>query len=214
MLRAFGRTLDQYNIDHRIISVTNDGRTVFGLSSMERIAYLARIRNKTLEPIQSSDPSVRVPEWETFTEIIFMNDVVFTWQDMVRLIGSRFGGDGDSEEDYDMVCALHFAGSGAHLPFRKRIDAYETGSYDTWVGRDICGSELITSWPYAKDHQSVEAVRNSQPFEVATDWHGAVVLNADPSCTRRTLHRCLTWTASPTSEQLHLIIHETSVHGK
>jgi hypothetical protein len=112
MLRDFGRTLYHHSVDHRIISVTNDGRQPFGLSSMERIAYLAKTRNKALEPLQSPDPSIRVPEWQTFTKIIFMNDIVYQWRDIARLIGTKL--DGREDEEYDMVCALDFEGSGEH----------------------------------------------------------------------------------------------------
>lgn len=102
--------LEYKDIDHRIISWDYDGRTGFGLDSKERIAYLAATRNRALEPIQSSDPSIRVPEWNTFTKIIFLNDIVFKWQDVARLIGTKL--DGREGEEYDMVCAIDFAGSG------------------------------------------------------------------------------------------------------
>lgn len=142
MLQDFGRKLEKNDIDHRIISIPNDGRTSFGLGSIERITYLAKTRNRVLEPIQSSDPSIRVPEWNTFTKIIFLNDIVHRWQDIVRLIGTKL--DGRQDEDYDMVCAVDFAGSGEHdavWPWTiQRAD-------DDFLARTIPGWEEISVAP-------------------------------------------------------------------
>lgn len=111
MLRDFGRSLVDLAIDHRIVSIPDDGRQKWPSDgSRERITYLSMVRNKVLEPIQSSNDSIRIPDWNEFTKIIFMNDVVYKWEDIARLVGTRL--EGKEDEEYDMVCAVDHMASG------------------------------------------------------------------------------------------------------
>ena len=36
------------------------------------------------------------------------------------------------------------------------------------------------AWPYVSDFRSIQAMRSDKPFELATCWHGAVALKAEP----------------------------------
>lgn len=113
MLHGFGRSLADKGIRNRIISFDHDGRN-WGddLSSNARITYLARIRNIVLEPISSPDAAIRIPDWQEYTKIIYINDIVYQWQDIARLIGTEVGGHEAAEQEYDMACAIDHWGSG------------------------------------------------------------------------------------------------------
>ena len=95
-------------------------------TSPERIQYLAQARNKVLEPLQSVDPAVRLDNYQEFDKLIFINDVLFQWEDIVRLIATKVRKDdnGDDNEEgkrerddeyadeYDMACGTDFGTSG------------------------------------------------------------------------------------------------------
>lgn len=170
-------------------------------TSPERINFLAGVRNEALAPLQSSDPETRLPDYAQFTKILFLNDIYFTWQSLVNLLETRLSSLASKDDksafprptDYDMACATDFGNAGK-LRFRLShcraadpattavppLIRLPTGLYDTWVGRDICGLPMRTSWPYVKTARSIDAVRAEQPFEVASCWNGAVAMAAKP----------------------------------
>lgn len=98
------------DLNHRILSVQDDpgGQWPYG-TAPERIQFLAHARNMALEPLQSPDNSIRIPNWQEYTKVIFLNDIVFRWQDIVNLIATRVEGE---EEGYDMACAMDYGSSG------------------------------------------------------------------------------------------------------
>jgi len=98
------------DVNHRILSVQDDpgDQWPYG-TAPERIQFLAHARNMALEPLQSPDNSVRLPNWQEYTKVIFLNDIVFRWQDIVNLIATRVEGE---EEGYDMACAMDYGSSG------------------------------------------------------------------------------------------------------
>jgi len=110
-LHTLNSTLDGLGFPHRILTGDDDRHWWPYGTSAERIAYLAGARNIALEPIQSSNHELRVPDWEDFTKIIFLNDIVFRWEDVVRLIGTETDG-----EEYDLACAMDFGASGEYPP--------------------------------------------------------------------------------------------------
>lgn len=111
LLDAFRATLDSLAIPHRIISERTTTRHWPYNSSPERIAYLASARNKALEPLASLDPEVRLGNTDEWArgKVVFLNDVVFMWQDVVELLNTRMEG---QEEEYDLACAMDFGWSG------------------------------------------------------------------------------------------------------
>ena len=131
-LSGFDQTLANLGIGHRI-SMIDDSE--FGSSgrpdwpydtSTERIAFLSSCRNKAMESIQSPDDQVRIPDWAEYTKIIFLDDIVFKWQDIIELIVTKLpvradegGGEGRGEgkEDYHLACAMDFGSTGMSLPF-------------------------------------------------------------------------------------------------
>lgn len=111
-LTEFDQSLAQLGVDYRIISVDNDpGKSWAYGTSPERIAFLAKCRNKAMEPLQSDDDQVRIHNWHDYTKVLFLNDIRFTWQDMVKLITTKVEGS-EEAEDYDLACATDFGSSG------------------------------------------------------------------------------------------------------
>ncbi|TFK23846.1 hypothetical protein FA15DRAFT_620269 [Coprinopsis marcescibilis] len=122
------------------------------LHSAQRISYMADIRNEALSPLYSM-----AEKGDTFTKVIFFNDVYFDWRSIVRLINTKNG-------DYDLACAIDFDGIGL---------------YDTWVLRDACGRKVREVWPYfSLDPKAVENLRKGEPIEVAACWNGVAIFDA------------------------------------
>jgi hypothetical protein len=69
-----------------------------------------------MEPIQSTDDDVRIPDWRDYTKVIFLNDIRFKWEDIVKLILTELPGAASEENGYDLACAMDFGSSGtSHL---------------------------------------------------------------------------------------------------
>lgn len=191
LLSDLDRLLTAHNISHRITTEHNPNRQWPYPASPERITYLAEVRNKALEPLQSNVSSIRLLEASSFTKILFFNDIYFSWQSIVRLLATRLDSRDDLPPDYDLACAFDYGFSGkipSHssvgtapltYPFPS-VHITRTGLYDTWVTRDVCGSPMRSFWPYAKDRQSVDRIKAEMPFEVAACWNGAVAFPAGP----------------------------------
>lgn len=163
LLAEFGDRLTAAGIGHRIVSDTTERWFPYN-TSPERIGFLAAARNRALEPLQSADESVRLADYQSFTKVLFLNDIVFSWDAAIRLLGTSLDGQ-DGEDAYDLACGMDFAISGL---------------YDTWVARDICGVPLRIFWPYVKDKPTIERIRNNRPFEVSACWNGIVAFPAKP----------------------------------
>ena len=116
MLKHFAKTLQSRGIAHRLdMSDANAERWWPYSTSRERIFFLAGVRNKALEPIQSHDEAIRIPGHDTFTKIIFLNDIYFSYESIVRLLASRIDGDATLPGDYDLACAIDYGSSGLYF---------------------------------------------------------------------------------------------------
>jgi hypothetical protein len=110
LLHGFNQSMTNLELNHRILSVQDDPGGQWPYSTApERIEFLAHARNMALEPLQSPDNSIRLPNWQEYTKVIFLNDIVFQWQDIANLIATRIEGE---EEGYDMACAMDYGSSG------------------------------------------------------------------------------------------------------
>jgi hypothetical protein len=110
-LAEYRELLDYFGIPNQVIPMVKDeGETWPYGTSPQRIQFLARLRNKAMEPIQSADPDVRLENWRDFTKVIYLNDILFQCQDIVRLIATRV--EGKENEDYDVACAMDFGEYG------------------------------------------------------------------------------------------------------
>jgi hypothetical protein len=114
-MHKFSQKLTHANIPHRFVSETDDKRHWPYSTSQERIQYLADARNKAMEPLQSEDDSVRLPDYNEFTRVVFINDVIYKWESVVRLIATRMDEDESKAGEYDLACGLDFAISGKRL---------------------------------------------------------------------------------------------------
>lgn len=110
LLAEFADDLSHLGVAHRILSDESERWWPYG-TAPERIQFLAAARNKALEPLQSPDDSVRLADYDTFTKVVFLNDVVFTWQGVVRLLATSWDGD-EGEDGYDLACAMDYYQAG------------------------------------------------------------------------------------------------------
>lgn len=105
-------------------------------TSPQPIEFLAKLRNKAMEPIQSADPNTRLPIWREFTKVVFLNDILPFEADIVRLMATRVKG--QENEAYDMACAIDFGEYGEFSQHFIATDWPIPDFHDTWVARDIC----------------------------------------------------------------------------
>ncbi|KAH8731166.1 cryptococcal mannosyltransferase 1-domain-containing protein [Phaeosphaeriaceae sp. PMI808] len=122
---------------------------------LRRIPYLSQLRNWALEPLQEL-----TRQGERFDKVLFLNDVVFTANDVLRLLDTNSG-------DYAAACSLDFS-RPPHL-------------YDTFALRDIDGHEmLMQTWPYFRARESRQAMLTNAPTPVTSCWNGIVAMPAEP----------------------------------
>ncbi|RDL38575.1 uncharacterized protein BP5553_02915 [Venustampulla echinocandica] len=122
-----------------------------------RIPHLAELRNTAMEPLLAlNDDSKR-----TYDKILWINDVVFTNEDIATLLSTREG-------NYAAACSLDFSSSA---------DSY----YDTFALRDFFGLKTGTaSFPYFTTRVSREALLSLQPVPVKSCWNGIAAFDASP----------------------------------
>ncbi|KAF2091803.1 glycosyltransferase family 69 protein [Saccharata proteae CBS 121410] len=130
-----------------------------GFNEPRRIPYLARLRNRTLRPMTELEKA-----GEKFDKVLFLNDVVFTPEDVLALLNTNKG-------HYAAACALDF----------KHPPAF----YDSFALRDIDGREAIQStFPYFASHESRSAIKAGSPVPVRSCWNGMIVFDATPYYTK------------------------------
>ena len=89
------------------------------------------------------------------TNILFINDVKTTANDMFNLINGK--------QQYDMMCGTDFEGFGL---------------YDLWVARDRWGKFLSFSFPYFQEMGSRNLMLLGEPVPMYSCWNGMVSINA------------------------------------
>ena len=118
-----------------------------GRDYKRRIPFLANIRNRVFQPLERL-----TAEGEHFDTILFLNDVVFTPQDVLRLLDTNGG-------KYAAACSIDF----------KKPPQF----YDTFALRDSSGHEtVIQTWPYFRSYISRHAAERYSPVPVASCWNG------------------------------------------
>jgi hypothetical protein len=109
-------------------------------TSPQRIGFLSNARNNALEPLQSANESVRLPDYDQFTKVVFFNDVVFSWQSVVRLIATSVD-DKPGEEGYDLACGMDYSGAGECAAYAFRLDLIGCGVVGLFGGIRIPGGQ-------------------------------------------------------------------------
>lgn len=160
-LRLLDQMLDTSNVSlsialddttHRDELARSPGETRWistsqGKQELRRIPYLARLRNLVLKPLEALAQQGRY-----FDRILFLNDVVFTVQNVKRLLNIREG-------NYAAACALDFAKS--------------PNFYDILALRDLDGHDaLVQTWPFFRSRGSRRALKANQPTPVQSCWNG------------------------------------------
>lgn len=114
---------------------------------LRRISYLSRLRNIAMEPLHELKAS-----GVTFDKVLFLNDVVFTTQDVRNLLATNKG-------DYAAACSLDFSKPPSF--------------YDTFALRDIEGGDAIMPvWPYFRAKGSRQALLANEDVPVRSCWNG------------------------------------------
>jgi hypothetical protein len=122
-------------------------KTPVGETELRRIPFLSTIRNRVFEPLEHL-----TAQGEQFDTILFLNDVVFTSEDVLKLLDTNGG-------DYAAACSLDFSKPPAF--------------YDTFALRDSNGHEAVMStWPYFRSRASRFAVERGLPVPVKSCWNG------------------------------------------
>ena len=172
-------------IDHNI---TTHGALVRG--SRTRIDFLADARNELLKPLRDMAPQ------RTFNYVVFLNDVLFTADDVTKLLA--VGG--------DVSCGTDFIPIGdANKIYRPPVDDKYPIFYDAWVARTLDGLPLRAMPPYVPPQSVVSTLKRvanaglafpdytrvanmlelpitPQPeiVQLQCCWNGVVVVRADP----------------------------------
>ncbi|OAA73349.1 polysaccharide export protein [Cordyceps fumosorosea ARSEF 2679] len=174
VLRDLGRQLESRGVPHRVdisdvthadeIRAAGEGgsgeegwiETARAKRELRRIPYLAKLRNKTLQDLFDL-----YKKGVTFDKILFLNDVVFTTDDVITLMDTNDGA-------YGAACSLDFSKPPLY--------------YDTFALRDAEGSaHIMQTWPYFKARASRSPlVNNHDAVPVTSCWNGIVVMPADP----------------------------------
>ncbi|ESZ94378.1 hypothetical protein SBOR_5242 [Sclerotinia borealis F-4128] len=122
---------------------------------MRRIPYLARLRNKAMDPLLRLWDEGR---GRKFDRVLWINDVIFTTTDVTTLLSTN-------NHSYAAVCALDFS--------------HPSQYYDTFALRDSLGRKTASlSWPYFYASQSLDALKKNEPVPVKSCWNGMVVFDA------------------------------------
>ncbi|KAJ5947846.1 CAZyme family GT69 [Penicillium verhagenii] len=130
-------------------------QTPKGDMELRRIPYLSRTRNMSLKPLEEL-----AKQGVTFDKILFLNDVVFTPNDVFELLDTNDG-------SYAAACSMDFAKPPSY--------------YDTFALRDASGHEaMMTTWPFFRDATSRKAVKDLSPVPVQSCWNGMVAMPAAP----------------------------------
>jgi hypothetical protein len=167
----------------------------------QRITKLAELRNRALAPLlpASSDPGL-----PTYTDLVFLNDVVFTSADVLRLLtwrprqqlpeaGNRSSvsyhahasgststastSSALSESGADLACGLDFQVT----PWRG--NARWVGFYDAWIARDAAGQPLHLDFPFFGHNASAARLARGLPVAASCCWNGLVAM--DPTYFQR-----------------------------
>ena len=149
--RKYLLEFESYLIENEIPNVVNTKKIV-EKEGIDRIVFLSRLRNKSLDflyYIMDLDFSN--------TKIIFFNDIIFRYEDIIKLITTNNG-------NYDTVCAM---------------DYYES-FYDTWASIGLDGKQFRRYFPYMYNKEQQDAYINGEIIRTFSCWNGVTVFNAKP----------------------------------
>jgi hypothetical protein len=128
---------------------------------LSRIGYLALVRNRALEPLLRNKSDMLLNGYQRFSKLLFLNDIVFSTQDALRLLRTNDG-------DYAATCTLDFIN-----PIKF---------YDTFATRDADGYSMgLPLYPFFSPGQSQSQIRRGDSLiRVKSCWSGMVAFDSKP----------------------------------
>ena len=142
---------ENYLIKNKIVNVINTEK-IIEKEKLDRIVFLSRLRNFSLDFLY------RILDLDfSNTKIIFFNDIIFRYEDIIKLITTNNG-------NYDTVCAM---------------DYYES-FYDTWASIGLDGKQFRRYFPYMYNKEQQDAYINGETIRTFSCWNGVTVINAKP----------------------------------
>ena len=182
LLRDFEK---QVKCKHKIITTKlyfdeHQYPSMYIKNSLSRIAYLAVVRNRALDPLLNDRFNSSLNKSRHFSKLLFLNDVVFSSQDALRLLQSNHG-------DYAATCALDFIN-----PIKF---------YDTFGTRDTDGYSMgFPLYPFFfPGHSQLQLRQGNSHVHVKSCWSGMAAFDSLPfenGLTFRSLHNESNWEAS------------------
>ena len=147
--RKYLNFFENYLINNKVINII-DTEKKEQKEGVDRIRFLAKLRNRSLDFLY------RISDLDfERTKIIFFNDIIFRYEDIVKLIYTNNG-------NYDTVCAM---------------DYYE-GFYDTWASIGLDGKQFRRYFPYFYNKEEQDAYINGEVIRVFSCWNGVNVITA------------------------------------
>ena len=128
-------------------------------ASAYRIDHLAAVRNLAIAPLTRMSVASTSPP---FDRVVFLNDVVFCAEDVLRLLWLS------AAANASMVCGLDYDDVNRRGP----------QLYDTWVARGTRGRRPTKAWPYFAEEDGGREVRLGALASVFCCWNGLVVMDA------------------------------------
>ena len=133
-----------------------------GKNELRRIPYLAKLRNRVMEPLHKlASPSESSESAQFFDTVLFLNDVYFSLDQLLTLLSTNNG-------NYAAACSLDFSKPPLY--------------YDTFALRDDNGDKAVTQkWPYFRSARSrAKLLENSDSVPVKSCWNGIIAFSAQP----------------------------------
>ena len=149
--RAYLKELEKYLNENKIPNKIILDKIAYK-GNKERIVYLGQLRDLSMNflyEIEDLDFSN--------TKIIFLNDIIYRYQDIIKLIGTYNG-------TYDAVCAMDF---------------YE-GFYDAWASQLLDGIYFRRYFPFMSNKEAQDAIINGELIRTFSCWNGVTVFSAKP----------------------------------
>lgn len=146
MLMDFQRHLRRAGISHNIVVEKTVEK-----GTKKRIEFLAILRNYALQPLYNLN-------WDlSTTKILFFNDIIFTYTDIIKLISTN-------KQNYDIACGLDF------------YDNF----YDSWVSTGVDGAPFRDGFPYFINSAANNRVIDGENVRIFACWNGVAVIKAKP----------------------------------
>eukprot|EP00898_Chlorokybus_atmophyticus_P006469 jgi/Chlat1/6823/Chrsp51S06513 len=176
VLSVMHSLLVHMRVPHNIIANATDVRG----DGMPRIEFLARVRNRALQPLFDMQDEVR------FDKVFFNNDVYFCAEDVLLLL-------------------LHDAHIAAGFDINNvDWDSKKIRFYDNWVGRDLNGDDIGYFHPFVRLPESQKRIEQALPVPVYCAWNGMVSIAPEVFYDQQILFRTRAWRGECSSSEMTL----------